>query len=77
MLNNSTWVSKDNNTTFKFSNGNTLSINGKNNSHYSLSLTGKEIVIQLGAEKSYYVNYIDDFTLCLYNHNEKYRITPE
>jgi hypothetical protein len=77
MISNSTWVCKDNHNVFKFSSGNSLSINGKNHLQYSLIHLENRIVIQMGAEESYYVDFIDDFTLCFYNNNERFRITPE
>jgi hypothetical protein len=77
VINNSTWVSNENNTIFEFSNGKDLSINGKNHLQYSLSFADNRVVIQMGVIRKYYVDFINDFTLCLYNDNEKFRISPE
>ncbi|HEY4786263.1 MAG TPA: hypothetical protein VIH57_09440 [Bacteroidales bacterium] len=77
MINDSTWINNENSTLFTFSNDKDCSLNGKNHLYYSLSNVDSRIVIQIGADKSYYVDYINDFSLCFYNDNERFRITLE
>jgi hypothetical protein len=77
MINNSTWICPKSSNTFKFTNGKDLSINGKNHLNYTLTAVDNKIVIQIGSNKSYYVDYVNDFNLYLYNSNEKFWIVPE
>jgi hypothetical protein len=77
MLNNSTWANPEDKNIYKFSNGKELSINGKSHFKYSLNSVEDKIIIQLGYKKEYYIKYINDFTLYLYNDEEKFRIIPE
>jgi hypothetical protein len=77
VIDNSTWVSDENDTIFKFSNGKDLAINEENHLHYSLRCFDNKVEIQMGNKKRYHIDYINDFTLCLYNSNEKFIITPE
>lgn len=76
MIDNSIWVNPANNMILKFANGDNLFINGTYHLHYSLTYTNNNIIIQWGKE-SYKVDYINDFTLCLYNNEEKFWITVE
>ena len=77
VINNSTWISPESSNTFKFTNGKELCINGKNNLNYTLNIVDNKIVLQLGTNKSYYIDYVNDFFLWLYNNSEKFRIVPE
>ena len=77
MLNDSTWKSIEKKEVYKFFNGNSLSINGKNHSHYSVNSNNDEIELQLGLEKRYNIEYVNDFLLKLKNDKDSYYITPE
>jgi hypothetical protein len=77
VIDNSVWISPESSNTFKFAKGRELIINDKNNLNYTLSTIDNKIVMQLGTNKRYYIDYVDDFTLCLYNGSEKFRIVPE
>jgi len=77
MLNNSIWTDPENESDYKFSNGNDLTINGNDHLPYSLYVSGNKILLQFGSKKSYTIEYVDDFNLNLYNGNEKIRIMPE
>jgi len=77
MINNSTWIDPEHDRVYRFDNGKHLSINGKNHLVYSLQSTNNKIVLQLGPKDCYYVDYVNDFLLHLYNDAEKFRITPE
>ncbi len=77
MINDSTWKSIDKKTVYKFFNGNSLSINGKNHSHYSINSRNDKLELQLGLEKKYNIEYVNDFILKLKNDNESFCITPE
>jgi hypothetical protein len=77
VINNSTWVNRETKMTLRFSNGKDLAINGKNHMVYSLKSIADKTIIKLGYEKSYYVDFINDFTLSLYNQQEQFQITPE
>jgi hypothetical protein len=77
MINNSTWIDPEHNRVFRFANDQHLSINGKNHLFYSLQSAENKIVLKLGPTDSYYVDYVNDFVLHLYNNDEKFRITPE
>jgi hypothetical protein len=77
VIDNSTWVSNNQSSIFKFGKGNDLSINGKEKKPYSLSYDHDKIVMQMGTEESYYIDYVNDFILNFYNGNDKFRLTPE
>ncbi len=77
MINNSTWKKSDNSVILKFSNGKDLSLNGKNHELYSINTLDDKIVIQFSSGKNYYVEYVNDFNLNLYNAEEHFRIMPE
>ena len=77
LINNSTWINHENNTIYEFVNDTSLSINGKEHFQYSINVIDNKLVIQIGARVNYCVDYINDFILCFYNNNEKFRITPE
>jgi hypothetical protein len=77
MINDSTWKCIEKKTVYKFFNGNSLSINGKNHSHYSINSKNDEIELKLGLEKKYNIEYVNDFILKLKNDKESFFITPE
>ncbi len=77
MISNSSWIDPVNKSIFKFSDGNNLIINGKNQIQYSLSYSGGKIIFKCGSNQSYFVDYINDFILNFYNDLEKFSITPE
>ena len=76
MLNDSTWKCLEKKTVYKFFNGNSLSINGKNHSHYSINSRKDKLELKLGLEKIYNIEYVDDFKLKLNNDNESFSIAP-
>ena len=77
MLNNSTWYSYEKNTSYEFFNGNSLSINGVNHLHYSIASQKDKIELQISSGIKYNVEFVNDFTLKLYNNNEAFRLMPE
>ncbi|RPH29214.1 MAG: hypothetical protein EHM93_17600 [Bacteroidales bacterium] len=76
MINNSTWVDPENKTIYKFAENNELFINGKNHLRYLLKMSNNQIVIKLGSKQAYFVEYVSDFNLKIYNDEEVFRITP-
>lgn len=76
MINNSTWTSSNNKYVYNFINGRDLSINGQNHQEYSLNISDDKIILQLGSSYTYYVEYINDFNLHLYNAQERFKIMP-
>jgi hypothetical protein len=76
MINNSTWVDPENNNVYKFFNINDLAINGENHSHYALNKRNDKIAIELGSKQVYFVEFVNDFQLIIYNNDEKFRIVP-
>ena len=77
MIIDSTWNSPEKKVVYKFGNGNELSINGKNHLKYSINFNNNNIELQLGSEKKYNIEYVNDFVLKLYNNNESFRIMPD
>ncbi len=77
LINDSTWSTIDNKAVYKFVNGKDVYINGNTHCNYFINYKDNRIVIVLGIAKKYYVNYINDFTLELYNDKEKFKIMPE
>ena len=76
MTSNSIWVDHENQTIYKFSGNNELFINGKNHLQYLLKRCNNQVVIKLGTKQKYYVEYVNDFNLNIYNDEEIFRITP-
>lgn len=76
MINNSTWVNPENQTIYKFTGKNELYINGENHMRYLLKRCNNQVVIKLGSQKKYFVEYVNDFKLEIYNDKEIFRITP-
>lgn len=77
LINDSTWSTKDNNAVYRFENGKDVYINGNAHCNYAINYDNKRIVMLMGVSKKYYVNYINDFTLELFNTREKFMIMPE
>jgi hypothetical protein len=77
MVNNSTWINPDAKIVYKFINDSVLSIDGVENLPYSINSVSDKIVLQIGTDKSYNVEFVNDFILRLYNNKESFRITPE
>jgi hypothetical protein len=77
MINNSTWVNPQSETTYRFTNNKELAINGTNHQQYSVSSQNNQVLLQLGTQAKYFVKYINDFNLMLFNDREKFNITPE
>jgi len=77
MIINSTWKNHEKSNIYKFITGNMLSINGRNNLQYSVNINIDKIELLMGSEKRYYVEYVNDFTLKLYNNDESFNIMPE
>ena len=77
MISNSSWIDPVNKSVFKFSDGNNLIINGRNQKKYCLGYSGNKIIFQIGSSQFYYIDYINDFILNFYNEAEKFSITPE
>jgi hypothetical protein len=77
MIDNSTWNSHEKKAIYEFVNGSSLSINGKNQLQYSINSCNDRIELQIGSEKKYNIEYINDFVLKLYNSNESFMIMPE
>ena len=76
MINDSTWTNPDNSNVYKFSKGRELAINGKNHLQYSLHSLENKTVLKLDKHGQYYVDYVNDFILKLYNDSEIFSITP-
>jgi hypothetical protein len=77
MINNSTWNCPEKKVVYKFVSGNIVSVNDKSHLHYSINLHNDKIELQIGSEKIYNIEYVNDFILKLYNANESFRIMPE
>jgi hypothetical protein len=77
MINNSTWKSPEKNIVYKFNNNKELLINGNNHLQYSLKTNNEKIELQIGHEKKYEIEYINDFVLKLHNGIESFRIMPD
>ena len=77
MLNDSTWTDLTKNQVYKFENGRDLWINGNNHLTYALNSSSGKVKIKLNNFEYYYVEYVNDFTLFLYNEKEKFRLMPE
>jgi hypothetical protein len=76
LIDDSTWSTIDTNEVYKFENGKDVCINENVRYEYVLNYSNNRIVILLGESKKYYVNYINDFTIELYNTKEKFRLMP-
>ena len=76
MIKDSTWIDPERHTVYKFANENHLVIDGSNHIKYKVKRSNNRIVIQLGSAKKYFVEYVNDFILNIYNHEEKFMITP-
>jgi len=76
LINKPTWVNPENQTIYKFSSKNELYINGENHLRYLLKRCNNQIVIKLGSQKRYFVEYVNDFNLQIYNDEEIFKITP-
>jgi hypothetical protein len=77
MLNDSTWKSPEKKDFYKFVNGDVLLVNGKDQFSYSIDSQNNKIVLQLGSEKTYSIEYVDDFNLKIFNNIESFSITPD
>ena len=77
MLSNSIWMSSEKNTSYQFTNGNFLSINGKDHTPYSINSHSNKVELLIDSITSYNIEYIDDFTLKLFNKIESFIIMPE
>ena len=77
MITDSTWKCVEKKTVYKFFNGNSLSINGKNHSYYSINSQNDKLELHLGLGKIYNIEYVNDFNLKLKNDNESFAITPD
>ena len=77
MINNSTWSDLEKRKVYKFENGRDLWINGNKHLTYVLDSTGDKVKIKLGAIGFYFVEYVNDFTLYLYNDKEQFKLMPE
>lgn len=77
MLNDSTWKNSRQNTFYMFSKGNILSINGQDPVSYSINSHHDQIELRIASFASYKIEYIDDFTLKLFNKIESFIIMPE
>ena len=77
IINNSTWNSPEKKNIYRFANGNILSINDENHSNYSINSYNNKIKLKLGPEKIYYIEYVNDFKLILYNNSESFSIMPD
>ena len=77
MLSNSIWKSSEKNTIYQFTNGNFLSINGKDHKPYSINSHSNKIELLIDSITSYNIEYIDDFTLKLFNKIESFIIMPK
>ena len=76
MINNSTWVSLNDNKVFKFSNNREVEINGINQLNYTLQSRNNTTILSIDNEGNYTVDYLNDFNLKLYNEAEQFYITP-
>jgi hypothetical protein len=77
LINDSTWSNRDNTEVYRFVNGKEVFINGSTHCNYFININNNRLVLTLGVSKKYYINYINDFTLELFNSREKFRIMPE
>jgi hypothetical protein len=77
MINDSVWKNPDNEIIYQFANGKDLSINGKEPLSYKITFKDNKIQLLIGLEKSYNIEYINDFILKLCNTTESFRIMPE
>jgi hypothetical protein len=77
MLNDSTWSDLAKGKVYKFENGRDLCINGNNHLTYLLNGAKGKVKIKIGTLGFYFVEYVNDFTLYLYNDKEKFRLMPE
>jgi hypothetical protein len=76
MIDNSTWIDPEKQTTYKFAENNQLFINGKNHMQYNVKKSKNQILIQLGSGSMYIIEYVNDFILYLHNFKERFMITP-
>lgn len=77
MINESTWTNTESKSVYRFSSGNHLSINGKDDLQYSLNVSENKVVLELGSKKKYFIEYVNDFILNLYNGEERFSIMPD
>ena len=77
ILDNSTWIDNKNKNIYKFFNQNDLAINGVNHSHYFIQRNNNQIALKLSTNQIYFVEYVNDFHLIIYNNDEKFKIIPE
>jgi hypothetical protein len=77
LINNSSWTDFENRIVYNFSNGKDLEINGQNHLNYLIRCANNEIKIQLGEEKTYSVEYVNDFNIKLHNGKETIRLMPD
>lgn len=76
-IHNSSWITSDKKLVYKFANGRDLWINGKKHKYYSINLDKNKVVIDIDGRGKYYIEYINDFKLSLYNEKERFIILPE
>lgn len=76
MINNSTWINPESQTIYKFTKNNELYINGKNHLRYLLKRCNNQVVMKLGSKQRFFIEYINDFNLQIYNDEDVFRITP-
>lgn len=77
LINNSVWSDPESRIVYDFSNGKDLSINGQNHLNYFIERINKKVEIQIGDEKRYLIEYVNDFNLKLYNEKEVIRLKPD
>jgi hypothetical protein len=77
LINNSSWADPESRIVYNFSNGKDLSINGKDHLNYFIKAVNKKIEIQIGDEKRYIIEYVNDFSIKLHNEKETIRLRPD
>ena len=77
LINNSVWSDPESKVSYNFSNEHELTINGQNHLNYFIKCVNKKIEIQIGDEKRYLIEYVNDFTLKLHNGKETIKLMPE
>jgi hypothetical protein len=77
LINNYTWSTTDNKVYYRFENGKDLWINDINHLTYIVNSVNGKIIIQIGTDKKYVIEYVNDFLIELHNEQEKFRLLAD
>jgi len=76
MICNSTWIDPDSKVIYTFSDEQELCINGKQKLPYSISQKRSQVLLKMGEQQTYKVDYVNDFHLDIYNEETRFKLIP-